>query len=81
MIISVPTEIRTRYLLNTNLERYRETIQAGGKVIPVGTSVTSLQNRSVMSSFTYSYRVATTGSWLPVSYRDVRGSVPEQFMW
>jgi len=79
MITGVPPKIRTGYLLNTNLERYRETIQASGKIIPVGASVTLHQTRSVMSSFTY--RVATTDSWLPVSYRDVRGSVPEQSMW
>jgi hypothetical protein len=39
-ITGVPPEIRTGYLLNTNLQRYRETIQAGGKVSPVDASVT-----------------------------------------
>jgi len=79
MITGVPPEIRPGYLLNTNLNRYRETIQAGAKVNPVGASVTLRETRLVMSSFTY--RVAKTGSWLPVSYRDARGSVPEQSMW
>jgi hypothetical protein len=39
MITGAPPEIRTGYLLNTNLERYREAIQAAGKVSPVGASV------------------------------------------
>lgn len=60
MITGVSSEIRTRTLLNTNLERNRDTILAGGKVILVGASVALFQAHSVMSSFTY--RVATTGS-------------------
>jgi len=79
MITGVPPEIRTGYLLNTNLVRYSETIQFGGKVSPVGATATLRQTRSPMSSFTY--RMAKAGSWLSVSYRDVRDSVPEQSMW
>jgi hypothetical protein len=50
MITGVSSEIRTGALLNTNLERNRDTIVAGGKVSLVGVSVALLQIRSVRSS-------------------------------